>query len=55
MAPQNYSKCVKKVSFQYKHGLMLFVNKIIKKPPGTSIKMCQNRPHSRRFFMAENA
>jgi hypothetical protein len=41
MAYQNYSKGVIKDSFQYKHGLILFAKKIIKKPPATSIKMCQ--------------
>jgi hypothetical protein len=44
MAYQNYSKGVKKVSFTYKHGLMLFDKKNPKKPPGTSIKISEKLP-----------
>jgi hypothetical protein len=38
------AKVSKKVSFTYKHGLMLFDKKNPKKPPGTSIKMSEKLP-----------
>ncbi len=34
MANQNHSKAVKKVSFKYKHGLVLFVKKKSSKTAG---------------------